>query len=700
MSLVIACNETNDLYCALMSAGVAVARYNTPRDAIEQAPVGAGVAILADGYPGRQTECDPSLCEAAAQRRLRLYVEYPTQLPGMDVGEPRGTKWERAVISSDVFAPGLERLRILAIQSCRFTPVTAENSHIVMARVAGFDRAVYGLPEERYPILTVCQATTNCVEHPAGRILVATTKLSLFVTARYAPTDAWRSIWAYILKWLTGQSLELDWTPTVRPSFGRNEELPADIEAQALRRGAQWYFRAKLLPAPPWGEIGDGRDQAARFGKPREEDWPVGDGSCGLLEGFSATIDYDGSQSLQWSRRNDCMGEAAMALAFDGVINNDPHSCGVARNLNDFVYLASIATKGPRNDPESPSFGLLGWDVHHSPGVFYGDDTARSVLSVLACAALLDTDRWDEKILRCLLANLRTTGRLGFRGERIDEGPLHENGWRHYYENDTIHCAPHFESFLWACFLWAYRRTGYGLFLDRPKSGIRRTMEAYPDGWRWTNGLQQERARMLLSLSWLVRVEDTPEHREWLRFMANELLKHQAQCGAIREELGPEGKGTFGPPKSNEEYGVAEAPLIQTNGDPLCDLLYTTNFAFLGLHEAAAATGDSFYVEAEERLAKFLCRIQICSERHPNLDGAWFRAFDYNRWEYWASSADIGWGAWSIESGWTCGWINAVLAMRRVKTSLWDLTSGSTIEKHMKALEPLMFKNTECIDSC
>jgi hypothetical protein len=234
------------------------------------------------------------------------------------------------------------------------------------------------------------------------------------------------------------------------------------------------------------------------------------------------------------------MGEAAMALAFDGVINNDPRRCGVARNLNDFVYLASIATKGPRNDPESPSFGLLGWDVHHSPGVFYGDDTARSVLSVLACAALLDTDRWDEKILRCLLANLRTTGRLGFRGERIDEGPLHENGWRHHYEKDPIHCAPQFESVLWACFLWAYRRTGYGLFLDRPKSGIRRTMEAYPDGWRWTNGLQQERARMLLSLSWLVRVEETPEHRKWLRFMANELLEHQAVCGDIREELGPD----------------------------------------------------------------------------------------------------------------------------------------------------------------
>ena len=44
--------------------------------------------------------------------------------------------------------------------------------------------------------------------------------------------------------------------------------------------------------------------------------------------------------------------------------------------------------------------------------------------------------------------------------------------------------------------------------------------------------------------------------------------------------------------------GTFEAPLNQENSDPVSDLLYTTNFAFLGLHEAAAATGNAAVLSA------------------------------------------------------------------------------------------------------
>jgi hypothetical protein len=119
--------------------------------------------------------------------------------------------------------------------------------------------------------------------------------------------------------------------------------------------------------------------------------------------------------------------------------------------------------------------------------------------------------------------------------------------------------------------------------------------------------------------------------------------------------------------------------------------LYTSNFAFVGLHEAAAATGEPVFCEAEQRLAEFLCRIQVRSETHPELDGAWFRAFEFTRWDYWASNADAGWGAWSIESGWTQAWITTVLALRQMRTSLWDLTAHSRIGMHLPALLPRFF---------
>jgi hypothetical protein len=195
---------------------------------------------------------------------------------------------------------------------------------------------------------------------------------------------------------------------------------------------------------------------------------------------------------------------------------------------------------------------------------------------------------------------------------------------------------------------------------------------------------------MLLPLAWLVRVEDSPEHRNWLQKIADDLIANQSECGAIREQLGEAGKGGFPPPSSNEAYGTTEAPLIQTNADGVSDLLYTSNFAFLGLHEAAAATNEQIYRDAENKLAEFLCRIQIRSEKHPELDGGWFRAFDFNRWEYWASNADAGWGAWSIETGWTQSWITAVLGLRQIKTSVWDYTKESKVEQHFDALRKQM----------
>ena len=102
------------------------------------------------------------------------------------------------MVASDVFAPALARLRILAIHDCRFVPVKAEHPHLVIGRVAGFDTAVYGLAKESFPILfELSQARAE-----AGEVLVATTKLSHFLTGRYAPNDAWQSIWHYVFAWL------------------------------------------------------------------------------------------------------------------------------------------------------------------------------------------------------------------------------------------------------------------------------------------------------------------------------------------------------------------------------------------------------------------------------------------------------------------------------------------------------------------
>ena len=689
--LVFCCSAANDVYKLLAAGPRASPRYDAPEEAVAKAPRGAGVLILADGYPQKTTPLTPGIFHNAAKKKLRLYVEFPSYVPGVPIGEPQGVAkgkggnlLERVVVASDALGPSMAKLALLAFHDARYVPTTAANPQLVLARVAGFDKAVYGLPAEGVkPIL---------FKAPEGDVLVAASKLSQFDTGRYEPVESWVIVWNWILRWLSPQfpAQVGDFQPAVAPSFGRDQRLAEDVELQAFQRGVAWYSDAKLFVDASWKQTVLEREALGHASPAPPADWPVGDGREGVLEGFSNTIEYDGSQLLGWGRRNDCAGETSFAMACSAALSGKARDGEIAANLNDFIYTLSALAQGPRNDPASPSYGLVGWGLPKSMGTYYADDNARSLLGTIGTAALRKSDRWDEFVLRCLLANLRTTGKFGFRGRSLEEAKLQAHGWRYYYDADTIHYAPHYEAYPWACYLWAYDKTHDARFHDRTLNAIRMTLAAYPNQWKWTNGMQQERARMLLPLAWLVRIEDTAEHRQWLRHMAGELLAFQVECGALREEVGRAGGSHYGPPTSNDRYGTNEASLLQENGDPACDLLYTSNFAFLGLHEAATATGDPYYAQAENKLADFLCRIQARSSVHPELDGAWFRAFDYRIWDYWASNSDAGWGVWSTETGWTQAWIASVLAMRHMKTSLWELTAKSRVARYMDKLLPVM----------
>ena len=680
------CSETNDLYRVITAGGQQYKRYDSALQAFSEAPEGSGVLVLADDYPVKTTILDGTL-DYAGHRRLRVYVEYPDRLPDLEIDLPRGKRYARAVVSSDDFGARLPRMRILEINDGHFVPAAGSDAPIkpwiVYARVAGLDSAVYGLPKsEVYPVLFA---------HPKRNVLVATTKLSHFVTARYAPRDAWASVWGRILEWLApGHSTpELTWTLVAEPTYRRQDKRPANSESDAFRRGVAWFFGVNLLIHPSWKQ-GDDLEPFLPMNAPVRKGPHNGDGSAGMAEGLNGRIAHDGSQIVNYFIRNDCMGEATLVFALSGRLAGDKSHSQIAANLADYVYMKSILTKGPRDDPKSPSFGLVGGAARRaSVDIYYGDDTARSVLGTLGAAAILKSDRWDERLLRAILAVFRTTGSLGFREWRLEDHELQKNGWRYYYDKPTTRYQPHYEAYPWALQLWLYSKTGYKPLLERTRNGIEMMMKAYPSRWHWTNGMQQERARMLLPLAWLVRVADTPQHRQWLKFMAQELLARQDISGAIREEYGAIENGDMKPPQKNEEYGTNEAPLIQENGEPVADMLYTVDFAFLGLHEAAAVTKDPFFQEAQEKLADFLCRIQVRSTK-PELDGAWFRAFDYSRWDYWGSNSDLGWSAWSVESGWTQTWITSVFGMRQSKTSLWDLLAPSRIAAQMSKLLPQM----------
>lgn len=653
MNLVFKCRADNDLYHALVAQGRVYPRFATLAEAVEQAPPGAGVLALADPYPHPCLEVELPLLQQAVAKDLWLYLEYPAKIAGLEgsaetfvAGEPQTVEFERAVVCSDFFAPELEPGHVLDLHRCWFLSLPPGETHLVLAKVAGYDTAAFGLPQTTFPLL---------VGYPDYHLLVAASKLSGFITGRYGPTDFWQGLWQRLLQWLarSEKAPALTWTPTVGLTAGPEQELPAEAESQVFRRSVRWFRENVLFKLGEWE---------------------------GVLEGFESAIDCRGRQYPRPLRRADCNGEAALVFAYDWALTGDPQSRVTATHILNYVWDGCTHWIA---EAASPAYGLLKWFPENP--AFYGDDNARVILPTLAAARLLEDDRWNERVLRCLIANLRTTGPQGFRRNCIDLPDLAQRGWQPYREEEFLCYAPHFQAYLWAGFLWAYALTGYSGFLTGTRNAIAMTMAVYPK-WHWTNGLSQELARMLLPLTFLVRIQDTAEHRGWLRQVAEELLADQQPCGAIQERLGDIEEGQYPPPQSNDDYGTNEASLIQQTGDPACDLLYTANFAYLGLHEAAAATGENWLREAEDRLAEFFCRIQVRSPAQPYLEGGWMRSFDFRRWEYWGSSSDASWGPWCVESGWTNAWIAAVTAMRRRGETLFDLS----LKPRLQALIPAL----------
>jgi hypothetical protein len=328
--LVISCSPDNDLYRALQR----VPRYSTPEQALHHAHPGSGVLLLEGGYPD-------TLRAQAQKKRLRVYVE--SALPE----KPRVANRERAVVISSFFGDALPPMSILSLHSCRYIPLSGGKTHLTLAKVAGFDKAVFGLPPQTYPIL---------IEQESDQLLLASTPLSRFVTARYGPSAAWIIVWQQILRWLTHQQdFEIHATPSVRPAFSAAAVLPADAEKTAAAKAVEWYSAARLFIHPSWAhKLEEAIAFEDRVGPAPTEDMPVGDGTLGMIEGHSSKILLDGSQPARWWIRADCVGETAMVLA----LAKRPR---IATNLVDFLMKSKMAT-GARLDPANVAYGLIGWN--------------------------------------------------------------------------------------------------------------------------------------------------------------------------------------------------------------------------------------------------------------------------------------------------------------------------------------------------
>lgn len=739
---VVTTDENNDLYKTLVANynGIqkvstidAALELNTDDDASNDVK---GIMVLADTYPSTTTVVTTEQAEAIASSNVRLYIEYPANNDTLGISGYSGTNvmnYNRGIVTN-AEKMNMDKHSLLYVHGARFiskslTPssIDSDKYWLVSSKVAGYDVAEYGITEATYSLIEVNE-----------NVMVASTKFSQFISGRYAPYERYQKFWMAILSWLSGiEVTSIEWNPVLQTAYGKSDTLDADAYAKAVEANTKWYENVGFIMSEKDAQDymgGAAPDEIAKgiYTKTGSQLTLGGDGSYGIIEAFVSGNNFTetGEQYMRFWRRADCTGESAGNIALAGdILNNDKYT-KIAYNVVNWLLTESFMSQGDRANPEKGDYGLLTWhDGMPNYETYYGDDNAKSVLGLISALAALrkDTsnyadlgfdseakyiealDKLDKRMLEVIIGNYRTTSKTGMRGAALTGNNLDTSGWEAYFNGSVYHYAPHFEALNWATFLWAYGQTGYEPLLERTRTGITNMMVAYEKTmannsdtageWKWTNGLQQERAKMILPMAWLVRIEPTEKHIEWLNMLITDMMMYQdATTGALQDRVGEAGQGVglYGSHPNNDAYGKHEAPVIQNNGDPCIDALYTSSFAMMSLNESVAAmnlvgntTLASTYKAYSDKLSNFFVRIQTESE-DKKYDGVWFRGFDYEKWEVYGSDGDAGWGVWCTETGWSQAWISNTLSMKVLNTNIWDYSQNSSIEDSFEETAILM----------
>ena len=353
---------------------------------------------------------------------------------------------------------------------------------------------------------------------------------------------------------------------------------------------------------------------------------------------------------------------------------------------------------------------------------YYSDDNARISMGGLAAAALLHHDGYDAAFASGALALLRTTGTDGYRPQTIHGTELPAlDSWKAFYAKSSKTAdggLPHYIAQMWALFMLWYKISGIELFKTQALKGLAdymgtvycgcRNLPVCDCDWRVTETITEEQTRILLPLAWRVRVDNSTANRDQLRGVWHDLKAAWVERGAwgVGTCVFPLKNGTnvtdpgemlAPPPASNAKYGNGEMSICQQIGDPGSDLLYESNYLLMNLQEAFAATGEVDYKVHADKLANYIARVQAKSIVHPQYNGTFFRAFDYERWEFFGNSGDWGWPSMGIETGWTSTWIAAGLGIPEIRGatsdgSFWSLVTRRSLAAVTQHYCKIMFE--------
>lgn len=622
------------------------------------------VFVLAGRYP-EPDHLDTGVLAQYVRSGGSAYVEFALDESGfLPAGEVREAHIER--IFTTAALRGIEPLSILDEHLSRAQEVVAPSNAVELLNygtVAGTHKAVFGPPDHTFPALLD-------IPVGAGRLLYATTALTHHIKGRYKPVRRWQRLMQVIVAEVTGTEIPPDvevfteprvWVASGEPVklVVRSTSKPSVTEVELVEVAAGRFESEPMILSN--GEhtftVGDHRTtvtvgpRAERYRRMVEKgiawfdragmfyDRP--DGSKGVAEGFSNEVDVDGRLPFRPVPRGDCFTQTAHAFRMYADLADFPRGRTIADNLMRLVVEEEQLTD--RNqlygawEPRGARTDLT------ATNNLFADDNGWISLFALISGATEAGLRGVESLLRTANEELglqvdpwRTPSTILVKGwEEIARTPI----------EDGLDLTSHWQSSAQCAYLYAYGMTGEQRYLDTATRGLDHMASRHPRA-RLETSRTCEAGRFLLPLVGAYHYTRKPLYLDTLRSLAEYLKNRQGPDGGFAEW---DGKC----PPSNEAYGVDEASIFQANGDPITDQLYGTPFAAWALPLAYQVTGERVFEELAHGVLDYLSRIQIDDPDDEQLDGTWQRAFDFEAWEYFGSNADIGWGPYCVETGWS-----------------------------------------------
>ena len=150
--------------------------------------------MLCPSYPEQGTVVTSEDLALIQSKSLRVFMDFPQQI-GEHLCVKTDTMELERIVVCDSLTPQLPSMALMAFHRCvlKELDLTPDSTYLVAARVAGFDKAVYGLANT--PVHPLLYQQNN-------QLMVAATSISNFAVCRYLPEQRVQSMFEYIMNWL------------------------------------------------------------------------------------------------------------------------------------------------------------------------------------------------------------------------------------------------------------------------------------------------------------------------------------------------------------------------------------------------------------------------------------------------------------------------------------------------------------------